>query len=226
MQRVIVIGDVHGCHEEFGTLLDRLDIRPGERVIQLGDLVNRGPNSHRTIRMARQRGVESIIGNHELRLIHAYHEGNTKSLSADDLRSFKQLTAADWKYLLSRPATIELPEYNTVCVHGGFLPHIPWNEQDVETVSRVQMIDDRGQTRKRAEFPALPFWADLWAENYHDKPFVVYGHTPRKHLYPRTGSLGIDTGCVYGGFLTAYILPQKTVLQVPALKRYQESRHV
>ncbi len=226
MQRVIAIGDVHGCYEEFEILLDRLDLHPQDRVIQLGDLVNRGPNSHRTVRTARQRGVEAILGNHELRLIQAHKSRNTKILSADDLRSYKQLTPADWKYLLSRPAWIEIPDYNIVCVHGGFLPDKPWQEQDVDMVAHVQMVDDRGQLRKRADFPTLPFWADLWAENTIGKPFVIYGHTPRKHLYPRNGSLGIDTGCVYGGALTAYILPQKTILQVPALKRYQESRHV
>jgi hypothetical protein len=226
MQRVIAIGDVHGCYEEFETLLDRLDLQTGDRVIQVGDLVNRGPNSHHVIRIARQRGVEAILGNHELRFINAYKSRITKSLLGDDLRTLKQFSNADWKYLLSLPAWIELPEYRTVCVHAGFLPGKAWYEQGVDIVTRVQMIDDRGQIRKRADFPMLPFWADLWATNHTTQPFVIYGHTPRKHLYPRDGSLGIDTGCVYGGALTAYILPQKTLLQVPAFNRYQESRHV
>ena len=74
MPRTIAIGDVHGCADEFEELLKRLKLKSDDKVIQVGDLVNRGPDSHRVVELAREYQVESIIGNHELRLITARGE--------------------------------------------------------------------------------------------------------------------------------------------------------
>ena len=64
--------------------------------------------------------------------------------------------------------------------------------------------------------PDAPPWADLWG----GPPFVVYGHTPRPEIYKLKWSIGIDTGCVLGGYLTAYILPERRTVQVKARQRY------
>ena len=60
MPRTIAIGDVHGCADEFEELLAKLELKPDDRVIQVGDLVNRGPDSHRVIELAHEYQVESI----------------------------------------------------------------------------------------------------------------------------------------------------------------------
>ena len=67
-----------------------------------------------------------------------------------------------------------------------------------------------------ADQPDAPAWADFW----RGPPFVVYGHTPRREIYKLKWSLGIDTGCVLGGRLTAYVLPEKRFIQVKARQRY------
>ena len=67
-----------------------------------------------------------------------------------------------------------------------------------------------------ADHPDAPPWADLW----NGPPFVVYGHTPRAEVYKRKWSVGIDTACVMGGALTAYVLPEKRFIQVKARQRY------
>ena len=114
------------------------------------------------------------------------------------------------------PLTFEEPELNIVFVHGGFLPDEPWQKQPAEVVTRIQVIDRDGRPAKRADAPGAPLWADLWS----GPPFVVYGHTPRPDIYKLKWSVGIDTGCVYGGHLTAYVLPEKRFLQVKARQRY------
>ena len=63
---------------------------------------------------------------------------------------------------------------------------------------------------------SAPAWADLWG----GPPFVVYGHTPRHEVYRLKWSIGIDTGCVMGGHLTAYILPERRIVQVKARQNY------
>jgi predicted phosphodiesterase len=214
--RLIAIGDIHGCHEEFSELLRLIDLQPDDRLVLLGDLVNRGPNTPRVLELARAHRAISLLGNHELRLLNYRRTRDLKFVKENDLETFDQLTAEDWSYLENMLLTYEEPELNLVCVHGGFLPDMPWNKQPAEIVTRIQVIDAAGQPCKRAEAPAAPSWADLW----NGPPFVVYGHTPRPEIYKRKWSVGIDTACAMGGHLTAFILPEKRFVQVKARRPY------
>ena len=214
--RLIAVGDIHGCHAEFAELLNQLELKAGDRVVLLGDLVNRGPDSTKVIDLARSIGAVSLLGNHELRLLKFRKTGDRKYMKEHDLETFDSLRPDDWAYLESMKLTFEEPELNTVFVHGGFMPGEPWQKQPSEVVTRIQVIDKEGRPRKRADAPDAPSWADLWG----GPPFVVYGHTPRPDVYRLKWSLGIDTGCVMGGLLTAYILPERRILQVKARQRY------
>ena len=214
--RLIAVGDIHGCHIEFEELLGQLDLKGGDRLVLLGDLVNRGPDSRRVIELARAANSISLLGNHELRLLKFRKTGDRKFVREHDLETFEALGPADWDYLEAMPLTFEEPELNTVFVHGGFLPSEPWQKQGAEIVTRIQVVDKDGRARKRAVAPGAPFWAELWG----GPPFVVYGHTPRDEVTKLKWSIGIDTGCVLGGSLTAYILPERRILQVKARQRY------
>ncbi len=216
--RIIAIGDIHGCHHEFAELLDRLALTKDDRLILVGDLINRGPDSCRVIDLARQHRAVSLLGNHELRLL-TYRRNKTPASAITretDADTYLKLRSEDWAYLEAMPLTHYIPELNTLFVHGGFLPGEPWQRQPASVVTRIQVIDADGKPRKRAEAPDSPPWADLW----NGPPFVVYGHTPRPEVYKLKWSVGIDTACVMGGHLTAYILPEKRFVQVKARRRY------
>ncbi|PAW73641.1 MAG: metallophosphoesterase [Opitutia bacterium Tous-C4FEB] len=214
--RLIAIGDIHGCHEEFSELLRLIDLQPDDRLVLLGDLVNRGPNTPRVLELARVHRAISLLGNHELRLLNYRRTRDLKFVKENDLETFDQLTAEDWTYLENMLLTYEDPDLNLVCVHGGFLPDIPWSKQPAEIITRIQVVDAAGQPCKRADAPEAPSWADLW----NGPPFVVYGHTPRAEIYKRKWSVGIDTACAMGGHLTAFILPEKRFVQVKARRPY------
>ena len=214
--RLIAVGDIHGCHLEFAELLTRLELTRDDRLVLLGDLVNRGPDSRRVLDLARDRRAVALLGNHELRLLKYRRTGDRKYLKEGDLDTFQQLRPEDWEFLERMPLTFEEPELNTVFVHGGFLPTAPWQKQPAEIVTRIQVIDHDGRPAKRADAPDAPPWADLWS----GPPFVVYGHTPRPEIYKLKWSVGIDTGCVLGGHLTALVLPEKRFLQIKARQRY------
>lgn len=214
--RLIAIGDIHGCHVEFAELLSRLAPTRDDRIVLLGDLVNRGPDSGKVIDLAREHRCAALLGNHELRLLKHRRSGEKKFLKNGDLQTIEKLRASDWAFLESMPLTFSEPELNVVFVHGGFLPNEPWQKQPADVVTRIQVVDTAGRPAKRADAPDAPSWADLWS----GPPFVVYGHTPRPEIYKLKWSLGIDTGCVQGGSLTAYILPEKRFLQVKARQRY------
>ena len=222
MPRTIAIGDVHGCADEFEELLRRLELKADDRVIQVGDLVNRGPDSHRVIELARKYQVEAIIGNHELRLLSARKKNKPSLLKEDDQATVEQLTENDWKYLEAMPKFLYDAQIDTVIVHGGFLPNKPWQTQGSDLITKIQVIDKKGKAAKRSDAPDAAPWADYWGGN----PFVVYGHTPRPRVLERKGSIGIDTGCVYGGQLTAYIIEDKSLIQVLAHKAYAQSKHL
>lgn len=216
--RLIAVGDIHGCHREFAELLDRLKLRPGDRLILLGDLVNRGPDSGKVIALARQYADRSLLGNHELRLLNYRKTGDPTHLKKTDYDTLEQLSRSDWAYLRAMPLTYHDRRHNIVLVHGGFLPHEPWRRQPARVVTRIQNIDAEGNPCKRSDAPNAPHWSSLW----RGPPFVVYGHTSRPRVRHLKWSLGIDTGCAMGGKLTACILPGMRLVQVKARETYYE----
>ncbi|ADE56035.1 metallophosphoesterase [Coraliomargarita akajimensis] len=222
MKRTIAIGDIHGCAEEFAELLDALNLQAGDRLIQLGDLINRGPDSRGVLEIARDYRVEAILGNHEVRVLTALREGRPDILKDYDLETIKQLHNEDWKYLESLPNWIHDTSSDTVFVHGGFLPDQPWQQQSVSVITTIQVLDALGHPAKRSDCPE----ADNWADSWEGPPFVVYGHTPRPNVYQHSASIGIDTGCVYGGHLTAFILEEQSFVQVRARKAYAHSKRL
>ena len=214
--RIIAIGDIHGCYQEFADLLERVALEKDDQLILLGDLVNRGPDSNKVIDLAKANRALCLLGNHELRLLNFRNSGDTAILKETDVATYEKLRPDDWTYLAAMPLTHYIEELNTVFVHGGFLPNEPWQKQPAHVVTRIQVIDADGRPRKRAECEDCPAWADLWT----GPPFVVYGHTPRSEIYKLKWSVGIDTACAMGGYLTAFILPEKRFVQVKARKRY------
>ncbi len=222
MSRTIAIGDVHGCAFEFEALLKALAPQKHDRIIQLGDLVNRGPDSHDVIQLAQEHQVEAVLGNHELRLLRARREMRPEILKSYDYPTLNQLTTADWDFLERLPNYQHLAERDTVLVHAGFLPDQVWHEQDIDVTVHIQVIDAEGRAAKRSDAPGASAWADHW----HGAPFVIYGHTPRPKVFKRPGSIGIDTGCAYGGHLTAYILEEDAYVQIRARKAYAHSKRM
>jgi len=217
-ERIIAIGDIHGCYAEFAELLERVGFERADKLILLGDLVNRGPDSLKVIDLAKRHQAVSLLGNHELRLLNYRKTKDRTLLKETDEETFSRLRPEDWTYLEQMPLTYEVADLQTVFVHGGFLPTEPWARQPAQVVTRIQVIDREGKPRKRADCTDCPAWADLWS----GPPFVVYGHTPRPEIYKLKWSVGIDTACVMGGYLTAYILPEKRFIQVKARRRYYD----
>ena len=214
--RLIAVGDIHGCAVEFAELLDKLQLRRGDRLVLLGDLVNRGPDSRLVLDLARSARARCLLGNHELRLLRSRRRPDPAPLRAEDRATIALLRPADWDFLAAMPLTHFDADLNTVFVHGGFLPGQPWEHQPAEVVPRIQVVDAQGRARKRTESPGAPLWVDFWS----GPPFVVYGHTPRPAVHKLKWSLGLDTACVYGGYLSAYILPERRLVQVKAKRRY------
>ena len=218
-ERTVIIGDVHGCIEELDLLLDKLALGSNDRLIFVGDLVNKGPATHTVLKRVRDLKADCVLGNHEIRLLRYRRGEDPKTQRIKDIKTALRLSEPDWKFLEAMPPWIELPEHNALVVHGGFLPGRPWREQGLEIITRIQTIDHHDQICKRMVAPHVRYWADSW----QGPEFVLYGHTPRREVYHRKHSIGLDTGCVYGGHLSAFSLPDRVLTQVKAKQAYEAS---
>ena len=217
--RLIAVGDIHGCHKAFADLLDKLDLKKDDRLILLGDLISRGPDSGKVVELAREHATASLLGNHELRHLNYRRTDDPSHLKKYDYATLEQLRGRDWDYLETMKLTYEDEELGVVFVHAGFLPDRPWQKQPARVVTRIQVVGKDGEPHKRSELPDAPHWSTLW----EGPPFVVYGHTPRPDIVRTKWALGIDTACVLGGSLTAYILPEKKIVQIKARETYYKS---
>ncbi len=214
--RILVIGDVHGCVEELETLIEAFSPGENDRIIAVGDLINRGPDSRATLELARERKIVSVLGNHEQRLLQAWKAGNPDLLKSKDLATFNALQEADWQWIENWPHVIRIPSRNLLITHGGFAPGIPWQEQDPGMVTWIQVLDNKGVPRKRSDAPNGKPWANQWTGPEH----VIYGHTPRPHPLRHPLATGLDTGCVYGYELTGLSLPDWDFYRAHARRRY------
>ncbi len=105
--RLIAIGDIHGCHVEFAELLARLALTRNDRLILVGDLINRGPDSNKVIDLAREAKATCLLGNHELRLSKYRRTSDKKLLKEGDSETYANLRESDWAFIAEMPRLLQ-----------------------------------------------------------------------------------------------------------------------
>jgi Calcineurin-like phosphoesterase len=219
MQRTIVVGDVHGCIDELEAVLRAAGYRAGDRLVLAGDLVAKGPDSRAVVQLARERGALAVLGNHDAHALKA-RQSRGEKIKPERQQLLDTLEPADWKFLEELPLYVRLgPEHKgdpeTAVVHAGAVPGIALEDQDREHLITLRSIDDKGRPSKRIE--GRP-WAAVW-----DGPErLIFGHDAVRGLQQHPMATGLDTGCVYGGKLTAILLPERKLVSVPAQRAYVE----
>ena len=220
--RVIAIGDVHGCLDELQMLLRRCDYQPGDLVVFLGDLVSKGPDSLSVVQMAREIGAIGVRGNHDFEVIR-WHQAITSGadppvIGSEHFHIAAGLSKADLKWLYSLPWFISSKALGALFVHAGFVSGIRLNKQNPRLMMNMRSILPDGTVTSKF-FNNWP-WARLW-----DGPqTVLFGHDADRGLQQYEHAIGLDTGCVYGGRLTACILPEKRLVSVSAKREYFQYR--
>lgn len=220
--RAIAIGDVHGCVDELQELLRQCDYRPGDLVIFLGDLVCKGPDSISVVQMAREIGAIGVRGNHDFEVIR-WHQAIKSgayppSVGSEHFHIASCLSKADMKWLYSLPWYISSQDLRSLFVHAGFVSGIRLAKQNPRLMMNMRSILPDGTVTSKF-FNNWP-WARLW-----DGPqTVLFGHDADRGLQQYEHAIGLDTGCVYGGRLTACILPDKRLVSVSARREYFKYR--
>lgn len=227
--RCYVIGDIHGCLEETAYLLEALPLELSDRLVFLGDYVDRGPNSKGVVsyllKWRRERKQEMVFlkGNHEdmffsfLGLGGNYGDmflfnGGQTTLTSYGIPSRKSPTE-----MISRIPKSHLDFFKTLkpyylmgsflCVHAGIHPLKPLGEQVEKEM----------------------FWIrDEFIYNPHPLPYtVLYGHTPQREVYfDLPYKIGLDTGLVYGNRLSCLEVTERRLFQVKRGKKEVEQRSV
>ena len=216
MERTIVIGDVHGCYFELMALLEEIRVRDTDRLISVGDLIAKGPANREVLEFVRhQRNCESVMGNNE-HLLWQYYCGQKSKLEPAHYRTIAELGKefGDYMDMISRfPYYIELGNY--LVVHAGIRPGVPLQRQTVEDLTRLRTLDYLG-SGNRTGTP--------WFERYRGEKTVIFGHRAFDTPLIQPNAIGIDTGCVYGGSLTAVLLPERRLVSIPAVRAYATKR--
>ncbi|GFH57604.1 hypothetical protein CTEN210_14080 [Chaetoceros tenuissimus] len=220
--RIIAIGDVHGCIDELQALLRRCDYRPGDLIVFLGDLVSKGPDSLSVVQMARELGAIGVRGNHDFEVIR-WHQAiksgaDPPVIGSEHYQIASTLSTADLRWMYSLPWYLSSKELNALFVHAGFVSGIRLGKQNPRLMMNMRSILPDGTVTSKF-FNNWP-WARLW-----DGPqTVLFGHDADRGLQQYEHAIGLDTGCVYGGRLTACILPEKRLVSVNAKREYFQYR--
>lgn len=247
--RHIFIGDIHGCLLELDLLIKEIKPDPADALVFLGDLIDRGPDNIGVVRRVKELldqypSSVCVAGNHENYKIELLRKEKLNDWAVE-------LSSADWNFLKSLPLLkqFSISGSKAVAVHGGFYPKFFVHYK--EGLSRIRTKDwhrGGGKYMRRArrflytryidtdgnvvaiteKKPGSIFWAEKYNGNYG---YVFYGHEPylepaKPKLYPH--ACGLDTGCVFGGSLTAAIVTDNPrnpeFVSIPALKQYAKRR--
>lgn len=234
-----IIGDIHGCLTEtlellgaLGYDLSKQDGRyevshpQGRKLIFVGDLVDRGPESPNVVRLVSS-VVESgmgfcVAGNHDVKLSRALR-GRDVKISHGLAESLAQLEGepAEFRRFAAEFLDGLVSHYvfdggKLVVAHAGLR-----EEMHGRGSGAVRQFAMYGETTGETDEYGLPVRYN-WAADYRGKATVAYGHTPVLEPEWLNNTICVDTGCVFGGKLTALRYPERELVSVPAARMYYE----
>ena len=235
-RRRIFVGDIQGCRVELEELLERLRFDPARDVLHpVGDFVNRGPDSLGVLRVCRALNAGGVLGNHD---VHALRVA--RGLRARGKRdTLDALFAAEDQgellaWLAARPFVLGFGD--VVCVHAALDPSWkdplrelgaldPLHETPALSFAVYARYCDEHGRRPAEDWPPPPPpfrpWYEFWPRAGETRT-VVFGHWARQGLILRPAVRGLDTGCVWGGKLTAWIADEDRIVQVDARRSYAQ----
>ncbi len=235
-----VVGDVHGCRVELETLLGELGyavVRDDagravgahhleRRVIFVGDLVDRGPDTPGVLRLVMGMVADGdalcVSGNHEAKLLRALN-GRQVQVSHGLAETLAQLEREPEEFRAQVRSFVDglishyvLDDGRLVVAHAGLI-----ERYHGRTSGRVRSFCLYGDTAGETDEYGLPVRLP-WARDYRGRAMVLYGHTPTPEAEWVNNTMCLDTGCVFGGRLTALRYPEREVVSVAAAEVYYE----
>ena len=211
MGRTIIIGDIHGCFDELTDLLELLKLRANDRVVAVGDLIVKGEKSREVLDLfIDDDRFSSVIGNHD-RALRQRWRGEPNRLTKEQQKVSAELEINRERYanyLKSLPYMIDLGSH--LVVHAGVRPGVRLKHQMASDLTEIRTMGANPASKK-----GVP-----WYAVYRGRKTVLFGHWPAKRPILKPRAIGLDTGCVYGGHLTAFIVESNQLVSVPSRRAY------
>ena len=216
-KKTFIVGDVHGCFDEFLALLKKakFDLKR-DRLILVGDVINRGPKSFEMLKWVKENEVEMVRGNHEQNFLDQVRSGEMIHSFFKDLKKKMGKDLKKWiEWMEKLPFYIEEEEF--LVVHAGLKPKTSPKNTNPYILTNIRCWDGVGEDL-RDDGMNPP-----WHKFYKGKKLVIYGHWASQGLRVKDNTVGLDSGCVYGRMLSGIWLPSLEVVQVKARKTYYSS---
>ncbi|MDT5121188.1 MAG: hypothetical protein QOC96_670 [Acidobacteriota bacterium] len=211
-RRTIIIGDIHGCYDELCEVLERVGPVAGDRVISVGDLIVKGEKNREVLDLfSVDERFSAVIGNHDRALLR-YWRGEAIKLKESQERTRVELEPDRERYsayLNSLPFMIDLDTH--LIVHAGVRPGVALKDQAVEDLTELRTLGE-----DRTNRVGIP-----WYEVYDGDKIALFGHWPASQPRRAPRAIGLDTGCVYGFQLTAYIIEAEEFISAKARRVYE-----
>jgi len=210
-KRTIIIGDVHGCNTELELLLNKLDLKKEDDLYFVGDLINKGPESLKVLKIVKNLNAKAVMGNHETRFLKFVKDPIKGEMSYKLYEEIKDNFNFWIEYISSFPFYIETEDF--ILAHAGVSPIHKLQDTSTKLLATIRTWDGKGDDLQDKSNPN-------WYEFYNNDKLVVYGHNAALGLNIRKNTIGLDSGCVYGNQLSALIVETREVVSVQALKAY------
>jgi diadenosine tetraphosphatase ApaH/serine/threonine PP2A family protein phosphatase len=214
-RRTIIIGDIHGCYDELIELLEKIGLGADDQVVAVGDLIVKGEKNREVLNLfSEDRRFRAVIGNHDLALLR-YWRGEAIKLKEAQEKTRAELESDRERYatyLDSLPLMIDLGTH--LVVHAGVRPGVSLDAQAAEDLTELRTLGEDRTSRD-----GVP-----WYEVYDGPKIVLFGHWPAQKPRRAHQAIGLDTGCVYGYQLTAYIIETDEFVSVQARRAYDSPK--
>lgn len=245
--RTIIIGDIHGCILELLELIDKIDLQKTDKIYFLGDLIDRGPDSVAVVKkcyeLSLNYDVKLILGNHEEKFLRYLQHLENKTGMENQMSGISEfptliegLSIDEINFLKNAYYSFVLKDERITMLHGGISTsikfpfpenykygmHSPKQFKGLELITKVRYLTPEGKfVSLNEESEEDKYWADVYDGTFGH---IYFGHHPFMQDYPGrfTHATGLDTGCVFGGWLSAVVIDNgnKSFISVKAKGTY------
>lgn len=241
--RHIIIGDVHGCLDELKELITKLSINSSDTLYFIGDLIDRGPDSSGVVKyvhsLATQYNLILILGNHEEKFLRYVIQKKSKKIlikNSSKIAEFelllKNIDLEDLKFLSNSYINYNIKSFDICLLHGGipknnridltfnnkYSHELLKSDRHFELIFKTRYLDENGLFVSADNNDSnRVFWADLYDGRYG---MVIFGHHAMLSDKPFEfkNAINVDTGCVFGGYLSACVINQNSNYEFISIK--------
>lgn len=205
MKRTIFIGDIHWCYDELKLLLGKINVRKEDTVYFVGDYINKWPKSFKVLKFLykNREQFKCVLWNHEVALI-KWLKWDTENHSSKLYKKLKikfEENPEILEYLQNLPLYIETDDF--LLIHWWLNPDKNLEEHTPEEITTIRVIKK-----------------EPWYNFYSGEKKIIYWHWATQWVNIRKNVIGLDSGCCFGWYLSAYILETGELIQVSSIEHY------